>query len=83
MIACATSDKVSIYDVTTTCATSMSSNVAHVIVVMSYMDISSDVAHAIVVMSYMDISSDLAHSIVVMSYMDTSLMTCPYMTSPL
>jgi hypothetical protein len=31
--------------------------VAHVIVVMSYMDTSYDVAHAIVVMSYMDMSS--------------------------
>ena len=33
----------------------MSSDVAHVIVVTSYMDMSFDVAHAIEVTSYMDI----------------------------
>jgi hypothetical protein len=38
----------------------MSSDLAHAIVVMSYM--SSDVAHAILVMSYMDMSSNLAHT---------------------
>ena len=48
----------------------MSSDLAHAIVVMSYM--SSDVAHAIVMTSYMDMSSDVAHAIVVMSYMDMS-----------
>jgi hypothetical protein len=33
-----------------------SSDVAHVNVLTSYMDMSSDIAHVIVVMSYMDIS---------------------------
>ena len=33
---------------------------------------SSDVAHAIVVTSYMDMSSDVAHTIVMTSYMDIS-----------
>ena len=51
----------------------MSSDVAHDIVVTSYMNISSDVAHAIVVTSYIDMSSDVAHVIVVMSYMDISI----------
>jgi hypothetical protein len=40
----------------------MSSDVAHAIVVMSYMDVSSDVANATVVMSYMDMSSDDYHN---------------------
>ena len=35
------------------------------------MDMSCDVAHAIVVMSYMDTSSEVAHDTVVTSYMDT------------
>ena len=39
----------------------MSSDVAHVIVVMSYMDMSSDVTLVIVMMSYIDMSSDVAH----------------------
>jgi hypothetical protein len=39
----------------------MSSDVAHVIVMMSYMDMSSDVAHAIVVTLYMDAPSVVAH----------------------
>ena len=46
-----------------------SSDLAHVIVVMSYIDASSDVAHATVVTSYMDTSSDVANATVVMSYM--------------
>ena len=50
----------------------MSADVAHVIVVTSYMNISSDVAHDIVVTSYIDMSSDVAHVIVVMSYIDIS-----------
>ena len=37
------------------------------------MDMSSDVAHVIVVMSYIDMSSDVAYAIVVTSYMNTSL----------
>jgi hypothetical protein len=36
------------------------------------MNISSDVAHAIVVTSYMDMSSDVAHAIVVTSHIDAS-----------
>jgi hypothetical protein len=35
----------------------------------------SDVAHAIVVTSYMDMLSDVAHAIVVTSYMDKGLST--------
>jgi hypothetical protein len=42
------------------------SDLAHAIVVMSYMDMLSDVAHTIVVTSY-----DLAHAIV-MTYMHAS-----------
>jgi hypothetical protein len=55
-------------------------DVAHAIVVMSYVDTSSDVTPVIVVI-YMDMSSDVAHAIVVTSYMDTSSdqMTYPYM----
>jgi hypothetical protein len=34
------------------------------------MDTSFDVAHAIVVISYLDISSDVAYAIMVMAYMD-------------
>jgi hypothetical protein len=41
----------------------MPSDVAHAIVVTSYMITSSDVAHAIMVTSYMDMSYDLAHAI--------------------
>jgi hypothetical protein len=48
-----------------------SSDIAHTIVVMLYMDMSSDVAHAIVVTSYMDMSSDVAHATVVTAYLDT------------
>jgi hypothetical protein len=44
-----------------------SSDVAHAIMVTSYMDMSYDLAHAIVV-TYMDASYDVAHAIVVMSY---------------
>jgi hypothetical protein len=50
----------------------ISSHVAHVNMVTSYIDMSSDVAHVIVVTSYIDMSSDVAHAIVVMSYMDIS-----------
>jgi hypothetical protein len=59
-----------------------SSDVAHAIVVTSYMDTSSHVAHAIVmivlfvivVISYVVISSDVAYAIVVTSYMERHLM---------
>jgi hypothetical protein len=44
MLACAKSDGVFIYD--------MSSDVAHAIVVTSYMDMSYDIAHAIVVTTF-------------------------------
>jgi hypothetical protein len=47
-------------------------DVAHSIVVMSYMDTSSDVAHDIMVTSYMDMSSDVAYAIVVTSHIDMS-----------
>ena len=50
----------------------MSSDVAHIIVVTSYMDMSWDIAYVIVVTSYMDMSSDVAHAIVVTLYMDIS-----------
>ena len=40
------------------------------------MDMSCNVAHAIVVMSYMDTSSDVAHDTVVTSYMDTCEFMC-------
>jgi hypothetical protein len=43
-----------------------SSDVAHVIVVTSYMDMSSDVSNATVMMSYIDMSSAVTHVIVVM-----------------
>ena len=49
-----------------------SSDIAHTIVVTSYMDTSCDIAHAILVTSCMDTSSDVPHAIVVTSYMDTS-----------
>ena len=39
----------------------MPSDVAHDIVVTSYIDMSSDVAHGSVVMSYMDMSSDVTY----------------------
>jgi hypothetical protein len=64
-IACATSDE----------DTGMPWDVAHAIVVTSYMNMSYDVAHAIVVTSYMDMSSAVAHAIVVTSYMDISSMS--------
>jgi hypothetical protein len=54
----------------------MSSDVAHAIVVTSYIDMLSDVAHVIVVMSYVNTSSDIAPVIV------EHQMMYPYMTSP-